>query len=89
MEKELADLQLQLRLAAGPKRQALDLLRGKIEVQNDKLVSVRARHVMARKVRPLCRGAVVGSAHAQSKLTDVGRSRADDLSTYMQQYAGT
>lgn len=43
MEKELATLQLQLKLTSGPKRSALEMLRRKIEVQNEKVVAAR-RH---------------------------------------------
>ena len=50
VEKELSDLQLQLKLTAGPKRSALELLRKKIEEQNDRVVLARAQASTARKV---------------------------------------
>ncbi|KAG2451698.1 hypothetical protein HYH02_003478 [Chlamydomonas schloesseri] len=48
VERELANLQLQLKLTAGPKKHALELLRKKIEIQNEKVASVRAKHTAAK-----------------------------------------
>lgn len=39
------------RLTAGPKKHALELLRKKIEIQNEKVASVRAKHTVAKAVR--------------------------------------
>lgn len=50
VEKELSSLQLQLKLTAGPKKHALELLRKKIEIQNEKVVAVRQRHSAAKQV---------------------------------------
>lgn len=56
VEKELAQLQLQLRITAGPKRSALELIRKKIELQNAKVVAARDRYKVAKQVRSkLCR----------------------------------
>ena len=49
VERDLSQLQLQLRLTAGPKRQGLELLRRKIEEQNERVVSVRRRHDAAKQ----------------------------------------
>lgn len=51
VERELANLQFQLKLTAGPKKHALELLRRKIEDQNDKVVYVRKQHTAAKLVR--------------------------------------
>ena len=51
MERELAGLQLQLKLTSGPKKSALELLRKKIELQNDKVVLSRGKYQAARKAR--------------------------------------
>ncbi|KAG2493530.1 hypothetical protein HYH03_008344 [Edaphochlamys debaryana] len=48
VERELSNLQLQLKLTAGPKKQALEMLRKKIETQNEKVVAVRAKHTAAK-----------------------------------------
>lgn len=50
VEKELAQLQLQLKLSVGPKRQALELLRKKIEIQNGRVAAARAKYLSAKKV---------------------------------------
>lgn len=50
MERELAGLQLQLKLTSGPKKSALELLRRKIELQNEKVVLARGNYHAARKV---------------------------------------
>ncbi|KAK9790110.1 hypothetical protein WJX73_008949 [Symbiochloris irregularis] len=49
VEKELAQLQLQLRITAGPKRSALEMIRKKIELQNAKVVMARDRHKAAKQ----------------------------------------
>ena len=49
VEKELAGLQLQLRLTSGPKRSALELMRKKIESQNDQVMAARQNFHAARK----------------------------------------
>ena len=54
VEKELSQLQLQLRITAGPKRSALELIRKKIELQNAKVVLARDRHKFAQQVRTCC-----------------------------------
>lgn len=51
VEKELSNLQLQLKLTAGPKRLALELYRKKIEVQNEKVACIKLRHTAAKRVR--------------------------------------
>lgn len=43
VEKELANMQFELKLAAGPKRSALEMLRKKIEQQNEHVVKARGR----------------------------------------------
>ena len=50
VERELAQLQLQLRITAGPKRSALELIRKKIETQNVKVVAARDRYKVAKQV---------------------------------------
>jgi hypothetical protein len=52
VEKELAGLQFQLKLTNGPKRSALELMRRKIEMQNEKVVAARQRFLAARKASP-------------------------------------
>lgn len=50
VERELAGLQLQLKLTNGPKKSALELIRKKIEMQNEHVVFARTKHQAARKV---------------------------------------
>lgn len=50
MERELAGLQLQLKLTNGPKKSALELIRKKIEMQNEHVLMARGKHQAARKV---------------------------------------
>lgn len=50
VEQELAGLQLDLKLTSGPKKSALELLRKKIELQNDNVVLARGKHNTAKKV---------------------------------------
>ena len=50
MERELAGLQLDLKLTSGPKKSALELLRRKIEMQNEHVVLARGKFQAARKV---------------------------------------
>jgi len=49
VERELAGLQLQLKLTNGPKKSALELIRKKIEMQNENVVLARTKHQAARK----------------------------------------
>ncbi|MEW5300395.1 MAG: hypothetical protein WDW36_003328 [Sanguina aurantia] len=49
VEKELSNLQLQLKLTAGPKRLALEMYRKKIEVQNEKVAGIKLRHTAAKR----------------------------------------
>lgn len=44
VEKELANMQFELKLAAGPKRSALEMLRKKIEDQNEHVLKARSRY---------------------------------------------
>ncbi|GLI71667.1 hypothetical protein VaNZ11_016947, partial [Volvox africanus] len=48
VERELGNLQLQLKLTSGPKKHALELLRKKIEAQNERVAYVRSRHTAAK-----------------------------------------
>ncbi|GFR45933.1 hypothetical protein Agub_g7395, partial [Astrephomene gubernaculifera] len=48
VERELGNLQLQLKLTAGPKKLALEVLRRKIEEQNERVAYVRAKHTTAK-----------------------------------------
>ena len=50
VERELAGLQLDLKLTSGPKKSALELLRRKIEMQNENVVMARGKFQAARKV---------------------------------------
>lgn len=50
VEKELREVQLQLRLTSGPKKSALELIRKKIEAQNERVMAARNDHLAARKV---------------------------------------
>ena len=50
VERELAGLQLDLKLTSGPKKSALELLRRKIEMQNENVVLARGKFQTARKV---------------------------------------
>lgn len=67
VEKELSNLQLQLKLTAGPKKHALELMRKKIEMQGEKVSHIRGKYNAAKQVcqcssmtphevaaRPLC-----------------------------------
>lgn len=56
VERELGNLQLQLKLTSGPKKHALEMLRKKIETQNERVVYVRARHTAAKAVGGLVLG---------------------------------
>lgn len=51
VERELASLQLQLRVNVGPKKHALEMLRRKIETQNEKVKAATARRDVTKKVR--------------------------------------
>ena len=46
----MAGLQLQLKLTNGPKKSALELIRKKIEMQNEHVLMARTKHQAARKV---------------------------------------
>ncbi|GIL88391.1 hypothetical protein Vretimale_15026 [Volvox reticuliferus] len=48
VERELGNVQLQLKLTSGPKKHALELLRKKIEAQNERVAYVRTRHTAAK-----------------------------------------
>lgn len=50
VERELAGLQLELKLTSGPKKSALELIRRKIEAQNEHVVMARSKFHAARKV---------------------------------------
>lgn len=50
VERELAGLQLQLKLTSGPRASALEMMRRKIEQQAEKVISARAEHATALKV---------------------------------------
>lgn len=50
LEKELSQLQLQLKITAGPKKHALELLRKKIETQNEKVAAIKQRYKAAKQV---------------------------------------
>eukprot|EP00884_Botryococcus_braunii_P005071 jgi/Botrbrau1/14565/Bobra.27_3s0004.1 len=50
VERELAELQMQLKLTSGPKKSALLMLRKKIEAQNEKVIAARENFLAARKV---------------------------------------
>ena len=41
VERELSGLQMQLKLSTGPKKSALMMMRKKIELQNDRVLSAR------------------------------------------------
>lgn len=51
VERELADLQLQLKLTSGPRASALEMMRRKIEQQADKVITARKEHTAALKAR--------------------------------------
>ena len=50
VEKELVNLQFQLKLTSGPKKHALELMRKKIETQTDRVVVIRRQHAAAKQV---------------------------------------
>lgn len=56
VERELSALQLQLRVNVGPKKQALEMLRRKIEAQNERVKGAAARRDVAKKVGWGCGG---------------------------------
>ncbi|KAK9813103.1 hypothetical protein WJX72_009112 [[Myrmecia] bisecta] len=81
VERELGALQLQLKLTAGPKRSALELLRKKIELQTGRVVSARARLQEARKA----------VAEAEELLALENRAKdqlCEELNLIVQQSAG-
>ena len=49
VERELSGLQMQLKLSTGPKRSMLMMLRKKIELQNERVLSARDRQRAAKK----------------------------------------
>ena len=51
VENELAALQLQLRMNVGPKKHALEMLRRKIEEQNERVKAAAAKRDATKKVR--------------------------------------
>ena len=81
LEEELNSLHRSIQQTCGSRRQGITLLRRKIEVQNDKVLSARQRFFAARKARaallcytcagapvgkPLCAGQVPGSGDVTS-----------------------
>lgn len=50
VERELCAVQLQLKLTAGPKKHALEMLRKKIETQGEKVAAARQRFTAAKQV---------------------------------------
>ena len=72
MEKELGDLQMQLKLTAGPKRSVLEMLRRKIEDQNNKCCVERARVQKAKQV--CCRCHPYALASGKHKLFQIHRA---------------
>ena len=51
VERELAALQLQLRMNVGPKKHALEMLRRKIEAQNERVRAAALRRDATKRVR--------------------------------------
>lgn len=68
IERELAELQLQLRMNIGPKKQAMELLRRKIEAQALKVSAARAHHDAAKKAFEAATEALVAEEAAKNQL---------------------
>ncbi|KAG1674199.1 hypothetical protein FOA52_013819, partial [Chlamydomonas sp. UWO 241] len=68
--RELQQLQQQVQMTSGPKRQALELMRRKIEAQNEKCVAVRARHSVAKAAFDLVDAELQGEEAEKTRLCD-------------------
>ncbi|KXZ52397.1 hypothetical protein GPECTOR_9g441 [Gonium pectorale] len=80
VERELGNLQLQLKLTAGPKKHALELLRRKIETQNERVASIRSKHSAAK--------ATYERLDAELKAEEAAKDQlCNELNTLVQQAA--
>ncbi len=68
VEKELAGLQLQLKLTSGPKRSALEMLRKKIEAQNEKVLAARKNQQRARAMAASAEEVLAAEERVKDKL---------------------
>mmetsp|Transcript_15726 Transcript_15726/g.44002 ORF Transcript_15726/g.44002 Transcript_15726/m.44002 type:complete len:343 (+) Transcript_15726:242-1270(+) len=80
VEKELQDLQMQLKLTAGPKRSVLEMLRRKIEDQNNKVVREREKVQKAKQV-------LDGAEESLKKEQDIKDQLCQELNLIVQQSA--
>mmetsp|Transcript_3166 Transcript_3166/g.9127 ORF Transcript_3166/g.9127 Transcript_3166/m.9127 type:complete len:188 (+) Transcript_3166:244-807(+) len=68
VERELAGLQLQLKLTSGPRASALEMMRRKIEQQAEKVISARAEHATALKAADVTAAKLAAEEAAKDKL---------------------
>jgi len=80
VEHELKDLQLQLKLTAGPKKSALEMLRKKIEAQTEQVAARRGKVAEAKQV--------LDAAEAELKAEEAVKERlCQELTSIVQQSA--
>lgn len=80
VERELSQLQLQLKITAGPKRSALEHLRKKIELQNIKVVAARDRNRVAKQAAKVAEESLQAEEKVKNQL-------CQELNTLVQQSA--
>ncbi|CAD7699729.1 unnamed protein product [Ostreobium quekettii] len=68
VEKELEGLQLQLRLTSGPKKSALELIRRKIEAQNEKVLASRSKVAAAKRFLAVAEAELAGAQSVKQQL---------------------
>jgi hypothetical protein len=68
VEKELSDLQVQLRVNVGPKKHALEHMRRKIEVQAERVTAARAAAAAAAKVAAAAAEALAAEEASKEQL---------------------
>ncbi|KAL4357807.1 hypothetical protein AHAS_Ahas09G0223600 [Arachis hypogaea] len=78
VERELANLTMEMKLTAGPKKAALELLRKKIETQTEKIRMAKLKEEQARKVWEAASKVVKDEEALKQKL-------CDDLSNLVQE----
>ncbi|XP_010536504.1 PREDICTED: uncharacterized protein LOC104811494 [Tarenaya hassleriana] len=70
VERELSNLTMEMKLTAGPKKAALELLRKKIEVSNEKIRAAKQREEQARKAYEAAAKAVMDEEAVKHKLSE-------------------
>ncbi|XP_068650972.1 uncharacterized protein [Aristolochia californica] len=82
VERELSNLTLELKLTAGPKKAALELLRKKIESSTERIHAAKVKEVQARKVWETALKVVQNEEEVKQKI-------CDDLNRLVQESAAT